>query len=286
MKGNLLNKVWLRVMMIVAVMTTAFAGTAWAADELYYSLVPTAVSGGNTNYNGSGNATINGIQWNVQGVTNTNPWQIGGIRLNNTVRNVSSLTAIPQIINKVTLKVGALHEGTFNLGTLTVNSLKLIVASDANFNNKIEEVTKTFAANQNIDFTPTNANWPAGSYYRFTFTISTESWWSELYFDFEGADFYAPYVETPVISGTQVFEESTQVTITCPAPDADATIQYTLDGGINWHDYDDPFTLTQTTTVLAKATKVGKNESHEATKTFCQEGDLVIVDWNLTKPSR
>ena len=32
MKLNLLNKVWLRVCMIVAVMTSAFAGTAWAQD--------------------------------------------------------------------------------------------------------------------------------------------------------------------------------------------------------------------------------------------------------------
>ena len=33
MKQNLLNKLWLRVGMIVAVMTTALAGTAWAQGD-------------------------------------------------------------------------------------------------------------------------------------------------------------------------------------------------------------------------------------------------------------
>lgn len=37
MKLNLLNKVWLRVCMIVAVMTTAFAGNAWSFSTTYYS---------------------------------------------------------------------------------------------------------------------------------------------------------------------------------------------------------------------------------------------------------
>ena len=34
MKQNLLNKVWLRIAMIVAVVSTTFAGTAWAEDEV------------------------------------------------------------------------------------------------------------------------------------------------------------------------------------------------------------------------------------------------------------
>lgn len=264
--------------LLVALMS---GGTAWAADEVYYTLEPTAVSGGNTNYNGSGNATIGGIQWNVQGVINTNPWRIGGRSLNNAGRNVSSLTAIPQIINEVKLSLGDIEAGW---GSFTVNSLTLTVASDANFTNVVDtkQITSVSA-----NSTPTfNGSWPAGSYYRFTFSITTGGIFgietSDKYIEFSKVEFKGPYVETPVISGTHVFEESTQVTITCPAPDADATIQYTLDGGVNWHDYSAPFTLTQTTTVIAKATKAGKNESHEATKTFCQEGDLVEVDWNLT----
>ena len=282
MKQNLFNKVWLRIGIIVAVMTSAFAGTALAGTELYYSLEPTAVSGGNTNYNGNGNATIDGIQWNVQGVINTIPWRIGGRSLNNAGRNVSSLTAIPQIINEVKLSLGNIEAGW---GSFTVNSLTLTVASDANFTNVVDtkQITSVSA-----NSTPTfNGSWPAGSYYRFTFSITTGGIFgietSDKYIEFSKVEFKGPYVETPVISGTQVFEESTQVTITCPAPDADATIQYTLDGGVNWYDYSAPFTLTQTTTVIAKATKEGKNDSHEATKTFCQEGDLQEVDWDLTK---
>ncbi len=35
MKQNLLNKLWLRVWMLVAIMTTALAGTAWADTKTY-----------------------------------------------------------------------------------------------------------------------------------------------------------------------------------------------------------------------------------------------------------
>ena len=59
-------------------------------------------------------------------------------------------------------------------------------------------------------------------------------------------------VATPVISGDAKFVRSTTVTITC-ATDG-AAIQYTTDNGTSWNDYDDPFSITETTTVKAKAT--------------------------------
>lgn len=286
MKRNLLNSFCKIILcLLVALMT---GGTAWAADELCYTLEPTAVTGGNTNYNGNGDATIGGIQWNVQGVTNTNPWRLGGRNLSNTERSISSNAPIGSIINKVVVTVGDINRGTVIFGqgeSITVNSLTLTVASNAAFTENVQTQTiNNIAAGSTPTF---SGSWPAGSYFRFTFKITTSGYLffdegQDKYVEFSGATFYAPYVETPVISGTQVFEESTQVTITCPAPDADATIQYTLDGGVNWYDYSAPFTLTQTTTVIAKATKEGKNDSHEATKTFCQKGDLREVDWNLT----
>lgn len=267
--------------LLVALMS---GGTAWAADEICYTLQP--ATGSNSSFTGNGNVTIDGIQWNVQGVNNTTPWQIGGNSLSGTNRSVSSRTPMDKIINEVKLTLGETN-ASVAAGSITVNSLTLTVASDANFSNVVDTKTvNTVGAGSTPTFT---GNWPAGSYYRFTFNITTGGglldWFDnyDKYIQLSKAEFKGPFVETPVISGTQVFEESTQVTITCPTPDADATIQYTLDGGINWHDYSTPFTLTQTTTVLAKATKAGKNESHEATKTFCQEGDLVEVDWNLTK---
>lgn len=73
-------------------------------------------------------------------------------------------------------------------------------------------------------------------------------------------------VATPTIDGTTPFDESTTVTIS-DATDG-ATIQYSTDGGENWNTYSKAFTINETTTVSAKATKDGMNDSETATKTF------------------
>lgn len=73
-------------------------------------------------------------------------------------------------------------------------------------------------------------------------------------------------VATPTIDGTTPFDESTTVTIS-DATDG-ATIQYSTDGGENWNTYSKAFSINETTTVSAKATKDGMNDSETATKTF------------------
>lgn len=63
----------------------------------------------------------------------------------------------------------------------------------------------------------------------------------------------------PTISGDTQFEESTTVTIT--APDAEAALFYTIDGGdptTSGIAYTEPFTLTETATVMAAAKKGDK----------------------------
>lgn len=66
-------------------------------------------------------------------------------------------------------------------------------------------------------------------------------------------------VVTPVISGDTKFLGSTEVTIDCSTEGA--AIQYTTDNGENWTNYSDPFDITETTTVKAKATKDGLTNS-------------------------
>ena len=73
-------------------------------------------------------------------------------------------------------------------------------------------------------------------------------------------------VSKPSISGAEAFLTSTQVTITCGT--TGATIQYSTDGGTNWTNYSAAFSLTETTTVKAKATKSGLTESDVASQTF------------------
>ena len=74
-------------------------------------------------------------------------------------------------------------------------------------------------------------------------------------------------VETPVISGTTPFEESTQVSITGPE---NARVYYTTNGSTPSAEstlYTEPFTLSATTTVKAIAIK-DETASEVASKTF------------------
>lgn len=70
----------------------------------------------------------------------------------------------------------------------------------------------------------------------------------------------ANQVATPVIAfGATTFFESTTATITCATEGA--TILYSTDNGENWQTYTDVLTLTETTTLVAKATKEGATDS-------------------------
>ena len=82
-------------------------------------------------------------------------------------------------------------------------------------------------------------------------------------------------VATPTISGNEAFLTSTDVSITCSTDGA--TIQYSLDNGSNWTNYSTPFTLTETKTVKAKATKSGLAASDEASKTFTKVTPITVA---------
>jgi Chitobiase/beta-hexosaminidase C-terminal domain. len=80
---------------------------------------------------------------------------------------------------------------------------------------------------------------------------------------------------TPTISGNSPFLTSTDVTITCGTDGA--AIQYSTDNGTSWNAYSEPFTLTATTTVKAKATKSGSTDSDEASKTFTKVTPMKVA---------
>lgn len=158
------------------------ASVGWAEEEVFYTL--SYERGSNNSYAGNCDIEIGGITWNVTGNAQQNPWRIGGKSITNTDRAVYSKTAMTDATTKVILEVGA-------ASSITVNSLKLIVASDANFSNQIDEVTATFAANNsNITFTPTSGTeWTAGAYYKFVFNV-TVSGNSNRFVEFKSASFY------------------------------------------------------------------------------------------------
>ena len=88
----------------------------------------------------------------------------------------------------------------------------------------------------------------------------------------EGGGGETPAVATPVISGSETFTGSLTITMTCSTPDAD--IYYTTDGTTDPKcdcaaapEYKAPFTITETTTIMAAA-YTGNDWSAVATKTF------------------
>ena len=86
----------------------------------------------------------------------------------------------------------------------------------------------------------------------------------------------ATKVSTPSISGDENFLNSTEVSISCGTDGA--SIQYSTDNGNNWNDYSAPFSITETTTVKAKATKSGLTDSDEASETFTKVTPMTVAE--------
>ena len=86
----------------------------------------------------------------------------------------------------------------------------------------------------------------------------------------------ATKVSTPSIKGDTPFLNSTEVSITCGTDGA--AIQYSLDNGSSWTNYTTPFTLTETKTVKAKATKSGLTDSDVASKDFTKVTPMTVAE--------
>lgn len=167
----------------------AVVSMAWGQTEtVFYTLTPT--TGSNNGYANNCDIAIDGITWNVTGNASLTPWRIGGKSLDKVDRTVYSKTAMESEIDKVELTVG-------NASSITVNSLKLVVASDAAFSNCLDEVSATFSANSTITFEPTSGEkWDNNSYYKFVFNVSV-SGTSNKFVEFSEAKFYAPSGSLP-----------------------------------------------------------------------------------------
>lgn len=154
---------------------------AWG-EEVFYTLTP--AEGTNNGYAANCDVEINGITWNVTGNAQMLPWRLGGKSISEVDREVYSKTPMGSSISKVELEVG-------EASSITVNSIKLIVASDDKFNSTLDEVTATFVANSTITIEPTNGtSWAEDSYYKFIFNV-TVSGSKNKFVEFKGAKFYS-----------------------------------------------------------------------------------------------
>ena len=140
-KKSLLNL----VLLVFALVTGA--GNAWADYEAVYTLDGT-ITGGTSAYAEASEITQDGMDWLVVGNTTTNPWRIGGKSLDGVDRDITGLTMFSEVISKITVN----HGGTTS-DKLSVNSVTLTVATDADFTDVIDEVVLTPAISKNTRFT-------------------------------------------------------------------------------------------------------------------------------------
>lgn len=287
MKRNLLNKVWLRVAMIVAVVTTTFAGTAKAEDVVYKTaLFGSAYNSGTfVDYTSSWGATNGDFKVSLVNFAN-GEYAILGFLLpqqwsnyvacgrSNAASTANLTTAAPidKPITKVSVNISQLSNAR------QVNSITLQTSAD--YDTWTDAGTFTKATGTQTVEIPADKQ-AANLFYRIVFDCARGT---EGNVRVTRVDYYREAddpnaVAIPVISGDPVFVSSTDVTITCGT--AGATILYSTDHGISWKNYNGPIHLTETTTITAKATKEGMTESQEVSKSFCHAEDVEDVTWNL-----
>ena len=275
------KKLQFKSLILLVALLLGGVGSAWAADEVYYTLTP--ASGTNNSYAGNCDIKIGDITWNLTGNSQQNPWRLGGKNLDKTDRAVFSKTAMGSAITKVELSVGT-------ASNITVNSLKMIVASDVSFANDkiIDEVTAEFEANSTISFTPTTTTpqWAAGAFYKFVFNVSVNG--NNKYVEFVEAKFYKESSKTATtteivatgLTNTNLFTGTSagQLTATVTAgetPLTDAAITWTSSAPtVATVDESGNVTLVAAGTTNIKATYAGSDSYIGSEATY----ELTVVN--------
>ena len=243
----------------------AVASAAWADDVLVYTLDGTQ-TGGSNGYATESEITQNDITWMVMGNTTMSPWRIGGKNLTNEDRPLYSTSTIGDNISRVVVT-----NGTVNTG-LTVNSISLVVSSNADFSNATN-VEGVFAANSTTTFErPTGADW-TNKYFKIVYNVTAGS--SNTFVQFIKADFYMatsnPTCGAPVFSPVAGTYTSAQ-NVTISSTTEGASIYYTLDSSepsaTNGKLYSDPIIVSSTTTIKAIAVKDDYNNSTVESATY------------------
>ncbi len=148
-------------------------------DVVVYTLTP--AEGSNNSYASNCDITISDITWNVTGNATMIPWRIGGKSISSVDRAIFSKTALNYNISKIEIEHGA-------ASSITVNSMTVIVASDANFNNVVSTVSASFASNSTVTVErPSGADW-SNCYYKIVYNV-TVSGSSNKYLEFKKAEF-------------------------------------------------------------------------------------------------
>ncbi len=254
MKHRKLLALLLAVCMVLALLPTV----ASADEEVYYTLDGT-ITGGTNGYATESEITQGDFTWMVMGNTTMDPWRIGGKNLTGEDRPIYSTNPMNETITKVEVDVG-----TANL--TSVNSISLIVASDAEFETVIDGLTLAYTANSTISFTPVEGIW-SNAYYKIVFNVTAGS--SNQYVQFKAARFYkggsgdTPQPTTYTVSFDANGGTGTMANVTTASPYTLPTCGFTapegkefdywaVDGDEGMYAPGDSYTLTDNTTFIAQ----------------------------------
>ena len=152
-------------------------------EKVYGFFLPSTPSynnlGTNGTYAGNCDVVIDGITWNVTGVSNATGyagWRLGGKKITNTDRAIYSKTALPDNVTKIIVS-HSIKTITINSFTLTVHSSAGDAASGAN---PIATLTTTVTAGTQAEpatctFQKADETSWAGRYYRLAYNVTNSS---------------------------------------------------------------------------------------------------------------
>lgn len=145
--------------------------------------------GSNGSYAGNCNVTINGVEWNVTGVSNSSTydgWRLGGKSLNKVDRAMYSKTAIAADVTKVIVK--------HNAKNITINSFTLTVhrsaADAATGDNAVATLSGEVSTSTPTVFQKEGSTSWAGCFYRLTYNVTNNSTSSNKYVQFGGLEIW------------------------------------------------------------------------------------------------
>lgn len=246
MKKNLLKKLWLRTLMLVAILLSG-AGSAWG-DEVTLSY-----SGSTTNMTGDNDAAtlgLNAAEWSVVGSK-------GGHNLFPGLNKSGYIALYYNASGSNSMTVSTLTNATINSISITFTSSGYSNASVSVGGNIISSVDGTYAIN-GTSFVITNAN-----------TTSVQVRISKIIIDYTPAG-ALPSCAIPTFSPAAGTYSSAQ-SVTLSTSTAGATIYYTTDGAeptTNSSVYNSAITVSQTTTIKAIAVAEGYDNSDVASATY------------------
>lgn len=122
-------------------------------------------TGGTSGYAEASDISQSGISWKVEGNTTMSPWRIGGKSLDGVERTIYSVNPIQFNVESIEISHGTASD-------ITVNSMTVIVASDASFTTVVSTLTPTFVASDVVTVNrPADANW-SNCYYKIIYNVS------------------------------------------------------------------------------------------------------------------